>query len=263
MEGAVLLPWTLAVLFALLSLVLWLRRPEGGSTGGKGAGAGGGQAASSQPGTRDPAGGEAAAEGDPGVEALRGLLRYVEHAVLPPLRDARDGREMARAIDDAMNALEDLAFYGRAREAEPARSENISTLVGSTVREYSLETGVTVRYEAPRELLTVQVSPERFRDALYLVLVNAGHHGGGEPVEVRAEPADDDRVRVTVRDRGPGFSLEALKRAFRPFWSSEDDALGLGLTHARGTLKEQGGDLRIRNREEGGAEAEILVPRSR
>jgi len=264
MATEALFPWVLAGLFAVLSLVLWLRRP-GDHKAPQSANAGrevkpvpsGGSAGASGRVARDADGTDELAG-----ETLQGLFRYVETAVLQPLSGEGDGRDISERVQDAVNALEDLGFYARATADEPARTENLVPLVRAVTREYALETGVAVRFNGPTEVLTVRVAPEGFKDALYLLLVNAGHFGKGQPVEVTAEP-EGDRVRISVRDRGPGFSEEALRRAFRPFWTSEDDALGLGLTHARKVLASQGSELRVRNQEGGGAQADILVPRGR
>ena len=266
MASEALLPWVLAGVFALLSLVLWFRRP-----GAERAAPGQGGASHEvhppvRPPRSDAGSGEDVGDAD-GAEdfagdTLLGLFRYVETAVLRPLSREGDGRDISDRVKDAVNALEDLGFYARPTSDEPARTENLVALVRAVTREYALETGVAVRFNGPAEVLTVRVAPEGFKDALYLLLVNAGHFGGGRPIDVVAEP-EGDKVRISVRDRGPGFSEEALRRAFRPFWTSEEDALGLGLTHARKVLRAQGSELSVRNPEGGGARADILVPRDR
>jgi signal transduction histidine kinase len=45
-----------------------------------------------------------------------------------------------------------------------------------------------------------------------------------------------------------------------PFYSTAPGGLGLGLPYARLAVKAQGGDLIIRNRDDGGAEVEIVLP---
>ena len=204
---------------------------------------------------------------DPGEEALKGLFRFVEGSVLHPLEAvvASGGAPDVR-IANAVDALRDLAFYAeRDRtegDADEVRSENLPSVVQAVTREYTRESGVPVRFSGPPGSLPVRVGPERFKDALYLLLANAGHFGAGETIDVTTE-ADEIEVRLRVRDRGPGFSEEALERAFDPFWSSEPDAVGLGLTHARRLLEAQGARLRIGNVDGGGAEAVILLPRVR
>lgn len=63
-----------------------------------------------------------------------------------------------------------------------------------------------------------------------------------------------------MRDRGKGFSEEAFRRAFDPFYSTSDAGLGLGLPHARKVIESMGGRIELRNVPDGGAEVEISFP---
>ena len=76
------------------------------------------------------------------------------------------------------------------------------------------------------------VNDQAFLDALYLVLHNAGRFGHASTVDVTVL-AEGPRAVVRVRDRGPGFSEEAFRRAFDPCYSTSDEGLGLCLPHAR------------------------------
>jgi len=193
--------------------------------------------------------------------AIRGLFRYLEHAVLAPLQAVRGGNAGGVRLEDALNALDDLAFFAKDRKGEVPGTENLGAVVQAVTREFALDTGVPVKFSAPSEVLAAHISPEAFKDALYLLLANAGRFGKGTTVEVVAERAGD-QVKLFVRDRGPGFTPDALYRAFEPFWTTERDALGLGLAHARKILALQDATLTVRNREGGGAEVEILLRRA-
>lgn len=66
------------------------------------------------------------------------------------------------------------------------------------------------------------------------------------------------RLRICVADDGPGFSREALQKAHEPFFRGEEEKsevhFGLGLYICRVIAEKHGGNLRIKNREGGGAE---------
>lgn len=198
-------------------------------------------------------------EGDAMQIALEGVLGYLERRVLPALEEARSLPEPGPALQDAVDALEDLAFYAGSREDEPTSRENLAQLVQAVTREYTLETGIPLRIKGPERPIHLHTRPEALKDTIFLLLANAGRWGEGATVDLTlAEEAG--RVRVTVLDRGPGFSSEALLRGFHPFWTSEKDALGLGLTHARQLARGMGGDLILGNREEGGGEVVLDLP---
>ncbi len=202
-------------------------------------------------------------KGDPGEAALNGLVRYLSEAVLAPLSAFQQSARAAVELEPALNALEDLSFYaGGAGGEEEKGVQNLSAVIQKVTREYALETGVPVKFRGPSGPVQVKLAPEGFKDALFLVMANAGRFSDGQTVEVALEK-EDDRVLVRVRDRGTGFSKEALDQAFDPFWTTDSDALGLGLTHARRLIERQGGQVRIQNVEGKGGEVLMILPGNR
>ncbi len=197
---------------------------------------------------------------DPVQAALEGVLTYLERGVIPALREARALPDPAEALQDALDALEDLAFYATRPSEEEPRRENLASLVQEVTREYTLETGIPLRVRGPERPIHFHTRPEALKDTVFLLLANAGRWGEGRTVDLTLAQTDD-RVLVTVADRGPGFTPEALERGFEPFWTSEADALGMGLTHARTLAQRMGGEIRLANREEGGGSVTLSLPR--
>lgn len=72
--------------------------------------------------------------------------------------------------------------------------------------------------------------------------------------------ADEGYAVIRVVDNGDGFSDEALTRVFERGYSSKGDHhLGLGLYIAKRMMHQIGGEISVRNRDEGGAEVELVV----
>jgi len=78
--------------------------------------------------------------------------------------------------------------------------------------------------------------------------------------------SDDTSIRIEVIDEGPGIPEDALERVFDPFFRLETSrnrdtgGVGLGLSAARGIIREQGGELSLRNRRSGGLRARVELP---
>jgi C4-dicarboxylate-specific signal transduction histidine kinase len=68
------------------------------------------------------------------------------------------------------------------------------------------------------------------------------------------------RVRVGVRDNGPGMSEEVLGRIFQPFFSSKAQGMGLGLTISHTIIENMDGVLSASNLPTGGAEFYFELP---
>lgn len=196
-------------------------------------------------------------------EALGRIGVFLDQGVRAPLTDAddhADAGELRERIQRALGSLEDLDFYLQEPGAD-TEGRDLEALVQQVTREFAHDQAVGVRVSLDERPVRAQVNPRSFMDALYLVLHNASRFGGGGTVDV-AVVAQDGRAVVRVRDRGKGFSEEAFKRAFDPFYSTTTDGLGLGLPHARKVLEGMGGRIELSNVPDGGAEVEISFPAS-
>ncbi len=195
-------------------------------------------------------------------EALKRLAEYLRHRVEAPLLAGLDegGDSLQRGADAALDAVEDLEFFLEDPPVVPVLEErNLVDLMGEVTQEFHGQFTIYLKVEGSQTPLRLQVDPEPLKDAIFLILHNAGEFGGGQPVEMTIA-REEKWVRIFVRDRGPGFSPDALVEALNPFFSTAPGGLGLGLPYARMAVKAQGGDVMIRNRIDGGGEVEILLP---
>jgi two-component system C4-dicarboxylate transport sensor histidine kinase DctB len=69
-------------------------------------------------------------------------------------------------------------------------------------------------------------------------------------------------VSIMVCDNGPGVAEEHLTHLFDPFFTTKEigDGLGLGLSIVHSIVQDLGGEIRVRNRVEGGACFEVILP---
>jgi len=64
-------------------------------------------------------------------------------------------------------------------------------------------------------------------------------------VEVRIEPSEPGRVRVSVRNTGSGIPVELRERIFQPFFTTKSRGTGLGLAIARQIVEAHHGTLQV------------------
>jgi signal transduction histidine kinase len=194
-------------------------------------------------------------------EALGRVSAYLDQAVRAPLTGVSahaEADELRERIERAMGSLQDMEFFLR-EPAKETEGRDLGVLVQQTTRDFAQDQAVGVRVSLDGRPVRAKVNGAALMDALYLVLHNAARFGGGTTVDVTVVN-ELARAVVKVRDRGPGFTEEAFKRAFDPFYSSTADGLGLGLPHARKVVERMGGSIELRNVPDGGAEVEISFP---
>lgn len=194
-------------------------------------------------------------------EAVGRVSSFLQKSVREPLTgfdDRADARELRERIGRALGALEDLDFFVREVD-EAAQGTDLVQLAQKVTKEFVTDQGLGVRVQLSDPSVRASVNPGALMDALYLVLHNAARFGGDQTVDLTVSK-EDGRAKITVRDHGRGFSEEAFRRAFDPFYSTSDDGLGLGLPHARKVVEGMGGKIELRNVPDGGAEVEIAFP---
>jgi signal transduction histidine kinase len=123
---------------------------------------------------------------------------------------------------------------------------------------------VALRADVQEPLPVVRGDPERLRQVLMNLLDNAIKYSPeGDEVHVRAY-AEDGRVRVDVRDRGPGIAREDQRLIFEKFGrvttGNTRPGTGLGLFIARSIAEAHGGTLEVSSAPERGAVFTLELP---
>lgn len=106
------------------------------------------------------------------------------------------------------------------------------------------------------------------RDQMIQVLTNLVQNGLDAAGAVRRDPRvtvtigplPNDRVRIVVRDNGPGVAEDMVPRLFEPYATSKEKGTGLGLAIAQRIVFEHGGEIGYRKAQKGGAVFEIWLP---
>ena len=107
------------------------------------------------------------------------------------------------------------------------------------------------------------------RDALLLcsnVLLNAVQHSPEGSTICIALTVNEDKVRLTVRDRGEGISDQDRAHIFEPFYrgdpsrSRKSGGTGLGLSICKAICERVGGEIEIANNASGGALVTVALP---
>jgi signal transduction histidine kinase len=184
-----------------------------------------------------------------GLELYAGLLRESLGGQPERLQEvARIERELAHLKAVVSEFLE----YARRPSLEPA-SFAIRPLLDD-VRELAAAGDVALSVEAPAAL-TVRADASQVRRALLNLARNAvaaagaarrdASRAGPGAVVLAAAPSDGGRVRLEVRDDGPGVPPDLRDKIFTPFFTTREKGTGLGLAFVREIVRDHGGEVKI------------------
>lgn len=193
-------------------------------------------------------------------QALGRIAAFLEESVETPLRQVQEGDQtlLREGVERALRGLGDLEFYLR-EPLTPDETHDLVPLLQQVVRDFIADWEVSVRFSAPGMPVRAHIHRDTFLDAIYLLLHNAGHFSEWKTVDVQIDNVDG-RATVQIRDRGPGFSPEAMERARDLFYTTKPAGLGLGIPFARKIIEGFGGQLELSNRDEGGAQVTLTLP---
>jgi signal transduction histidine kinase len=207
---------------------------------------------------------------------LRTPLAILKGELELALREGGDAASAHAAIasaaeeaDRVVQLAEDLLVIARSDQGRlprlaELRAADLVAAVSQRFARRATEHGVRLTVSAPVDLALV-ADQLRLEQAIGNLVDNALRYGDGS-VEIGAETRDG-RVRLHVRDDGPGFPEDFLAGAFERFTRADGargrGGAGLGLAIVQVIAEAHGGEAHARNRPEGGADVWIELPAER
>ncbi len=146
---------------------------------------------------------------------------------------------------------------------EPMRANELVQEVLRLMRSDLMNRGVTVETELAPGTPSMQGDRVQLQQVLLNLILNAcdamaGNPKGERVLTLRTE-ASAGEVRVIVADRGSGLSAEAMKRIFKPFYTTKKHGLGLGLSVCTSIIASHKGELKAANNVQRGATFTIVL----
>ena len=176
-------------------------------------------------------------------------------------RDERQIKAMIRLIDDML----DVSRMRSGQLSIRPGQVQLMDLLERVVSDLSLQAAATGCKLSLQPHPPVEGCWDEFRIEQVVVnlLTNALRYGGGQPVEVSVQYADDT-VRIDVRDEGKGIAPSDLERIFEPYErgarNGEPKGLGLGLYISRQLAISHGGELRVTSKPGEGSTFSLILP---
>ncbi|MFT0868924.1 sensor histidine kinase [Pseudomonas sp. CAM1A] len=207
--------------------------------------------------------------------ALGEVSSAVAHSLRNPLASIRSSAELAQAFDegpaqknisDIISQVDRMSQWVREllQSLRPLGDEAVAVDVAQSLRDslqafaQALERG-GVRLLLP-ELPSVQVlgQPALLGQIFSSLIANAleSMEAGGE---LRIEVVRSDRRNLSLRlsDTGKGMNEQQQRMAFRPFFTTKQGGVGVGLMLVKRIMERFGGSVRLSSRE--GAGTRVLL----
>jgi PAS domain S-box-containing protein len=164
-----------------------------------------------------------------------------------------DLRVIHRHAQRVARIAQGLLSFARSSSGQSGRVD-LNRVVDETlllVEKTIVKGGVLVRRTLAPDLPPIWGDASALQQVVMNLLTNARDavKGDGEiSIETSATPEAPGRVRLVVRDTGPGIPPEVLPRIFDPFFTTKAEGTGLGLSISYGIVRDHRGTVDVQSR---------------
>jgi signal transduction histidine kinase len=211
--------------------------------------------------------------------ALGEMSSAVAHSLRNPLATIRSSAELAlefdsgpahKNINDIIGQVDRMSKWVREllQSLRPLNDEpepvNLVAALHDSLMAFEhqiAKAGVHVVFE-PKEtpmVLSQQVQLTQILNSLLANAVEAMDRGG--TLTITLEPADAKGIGVVVSDTGKGMNEEQRSMAFRPFFTTKQGGLGVGLVLVKRIMERFGGAVKLESREGEGTRVRLSFKR--
>jgi signal transduction histidine kinase len=211
--------------------------------------------------------------------ALGEMSSAVAHSLRNPLATIRSSAELAlefdsgpahKNINDIIGQVDRMSKWVREllQSLRPLNDEpepvNLVAALHDSLMAFEhqiAKAGVHVVFE-PKEtpmVLSQQVQLTQILNSLLANAVEAMERGG--TLTITLEPTDAKGIGVVVSDTGKGMNEEQRSMAFRPFFTTKQGGLGVGLVLVKRIMERFGGSVKLYSREGEGTRVRLSFKR--
>ncbi len=202
------------------------------------------------------------------IASIRGSIEVLRQNLKPQGADRRLMDIVLRESDRLDGTIAEFLEFSRPRRLQPVPTD-LTQMIDEVLLLLAQQAGEALRTarEYPDGTVKAYVDPAQIRQALWNLCrnaVDAMPQGGTLRVVARHSRAADPEhwpvVEIVVEDSGPGVASEHLPHIFEPFYTTKPDGTGLGLAIVHRIIQEHEGEIRVENREGGGARLVVVLP---
>jgi len=160
------------------------------------------------------------------------------------------------------------AMFNRDETLPNAAHVNEAVRLVSEILAGELRTNnIVLETELAQKLPVVIGDEVQIQQVLMNLILNAMHAMSDTPeharrIVVRTVPANGE-VQISVADTGPGISADVLQRLFEPFYTMQQDGLGMGLAICSRIVERYGGRIWAEANSDVGAIFKFTLPTKR
>lgn len=190
---------------------------------------------------------------------IRNPLNYISLAIdhlktemLPECHERRDELEqLVEKIKEEVRRTNYMVVnfmnYGRPLKLRRTliHYEDVLEKVLPVLQERLTEQQITVEQKISKDMPLLWVDQELLRNCILNFVNNAAQAMPDGGVITLGASLEAEQIRLTFEDQGKGIAEEDIDKIFKPYFTTKDVGIGLGLAITERIIKEHGGTIRV------------------
>lgn len=184
--------------------------------------------------------------------SIKGAAQYLQTEATTD-----EQKELLNIIVDGTNRLNSVVSqfldYARPYQLNLQR-QNVNGLVRKAVSVMAtnrLAQKIHIVQQLDEHLPEVEIDEQRLMQVIFNIMLNAveAMPGGGTlTVRTASGPSGGEgNIMIGIADTGKGMSREEVKNIFKPFFTTKERGVGLGLAICQKIIREHGGSLQVQS----------------
>ncbi len=200
------------------------------------------------------------------------VISYAQYAI-EKNDDALKQRAVEKALQQARRAsqmCDRILGLASQQHLGPGPVE-VAGLITETVASLGRDLGkdnIQLRIDVPEDL-RVRANAGQLQQVVFNLVINARQAMLGKPgsLHLQAEPIEDGRVAIRIKDTGCGIDPQTMEKIWEPFFTTrrqgdrpDKRGIGLGLTICKDIIEELGGTISVESQQGRGTTFTITLP---
>jgi len=137
----------------------------------------------------------------------------------------------------------------------------IKEVLGFLAKESEIR-NISIKYNVEDNLPSIKSDKGQLQQ-VFLNIINNSFEAieDGSTIDITFDVVNEDKVAVTISDKGRGIPAKDLERIFEPFFTTKNEkGTGLGLSITYGIVEKLGGDIRVDSQVGKGTSFTVTLP---
>lgn len=196
-------------------------------------------------------------------EAAKKISYLVHNELERPLRSMKQVAYSLReeGKEDLAEMLENSIKYNEAtllelsnltNLGEPKRTvSDLNEVVDAAIANIDAKVGVTITADTGDEFFAINIDALKIIRAVENIIRNAVEAIDGRGEVQVSVTSDEKTATIIVKDNGDGILEEDLEYIFEPFYTTKQNAMGLGLPYAKQVIEAHHGTIEVESSSKG------------